>query len=685
MNAIKSVLALLIITLAPSLASAEVVKRDILAVTDGADIKEEYDNLIANYAEMPLNHLGFKLTYVDAAGELPSDDEMGKYAGIVSWFTDNKLDGARAYAEWITRQLGRGLKLVVLDDFGFEIEKDGTPVPTEILDRFFKAFSISYDPDGTTTSPLLIEVVENDPAMTEFERKLSGDLTYFAKIAPLDKGAKVYLKLKRKDTGAVGDAVFVHSKGGFVMGEYALYLNPINFQTRWRIDPFKFFSRAFNANFPKPDVTTLNGTRVLMSQVDGDGLRNMSYSERRKNCGELAYEKIFSQFEAPVTVSIVVGDLVLAGERERNRLYKTIKKTFALPNIEPASHGWTHPMVWNEKGRNLAYKLKGFYYSPKNEIGYSLEYINKYLVPKGKEAKIFLWTGDCLPDKAALKYTYEDGIMNINGGDTRLDDKFNSYTYVSPLFRHVGGYLQNYAPDSNEYIYTNNWTGPYYGYRSAIETFRRTESPMRVKPIDVYYHFYVVEYDIALNSILDVYRWALAQEHVPLFATDYVELLNGFLSTKIERNSPSKWIVRDSGGLRTVRFDDMDLNVDMAKSKGVAGFLHYQGSLYVHLDNGKVSEIELTKSAPAQPFLEKANGRIMSWNPKTGGVDFTLYTMGKAAFTLKGLKKDRAYDVEIKGKKYKPRAGADGRLAFSEDILGNAFEEVGIALREAAQ
>ena len=53
-----------------------------------------------------------------------------------------------------------------------------------------------------------------------------------------------------------------------------------------------------------------------------------------------------------------------------------------------------------------------------------------------------------------------------------------------------GQELQVYAPVINENVYTNLWTGPYYGFRRVLETFALTESPRRLKPIDVYYHFY---------------------------------------------------------------------------------------------------------------------------------------------------------------------------------------------------
>lgn len=682
-------------------ASAEPIQRHILAVLDGGEtltqtvaladaIPEEEEhytatptvreaNTIEQYAEMPLSHLGYIVDYVDVTKHLPDDREMQRYDAIVSWFGDNAMKGAAAYGRWITRQLVKGKKLIAIDEFGFDLDEHLKPVPQEILDAFYKVFSVRVDTADTTDSPLLIEIVSNDPAMTEFERSLKGGLTNFMNISAAGPGANVYLKLRRKDTGTTADAVFVHAKGAFVLSGYAFYLNPVNFQTRWRIDPFTFFATALDAAFPKPDVTTLNGMRLFMSHIDGDGLANRSLIDREKNCGELTYEKILTQYPLPISTSIIVGSILRAEGEERENLIALGRKMFALPNVEAASHGWSHPLVWAANGRKLAIKLKGFVYSPESEIGNSIRYINDHLMPEGKQTNLFFWTGDCLPDAEALEYVRNHGIMAMNGGDTRFDNAYPSYTYVAPLFRHVGGFLQDYAPDSNEVTYTNIWTGPFYGFRYAVETYRRTESPLRVKPIDVYYHFFSMERDSSYGSLKQVYAWALSQEIAPVFASDYLKSLRGFVTTDIERVSADRWIVEDNGDLRTVRFDRSDRFVDMQASKGVLGCVRYQGSLYVHLDNGRRSEIVLASSQPTTPYLVKANGMIRGWR-RTRGVRFELRSIGFVRFVLGGLQAHALYRVTVGEGEHDMKADEKGEIQFSGDASGEGFVWTGVRI-----
>jgi len=669
----------------PSASFAKEINRNILALIDGDEIKDDFDNEIAARAEMPLNHLGFKLTYIDVSKELPKADEMQKFEYIITWFTDNKLNNAEDYAKWMIKQLNNGKKLIVFDHFGFDIGPDLKPINSGLLDKFHETFLVSVDPDESTNSPLLVELAYEDPNIIGFERKLTKHPGEFEKIVTLDKKAKIFLKLKRIDTGDTEDAVFVHSKGAYVSNGYAVYQNKLSYQSRWIINPFEFFRAALDTDFPKPDMSTINGMRLFYSQIDGDGIRNLAAKEDEESepeqCGTATYNEILSRYNLPITVSAVIGDILVAKGKEREKIINIFKKMFLLPNVEPASHGWAHPFVWTKKGRKMGVKTPGYKYSPQNEIGNSIDYINNNLVPKGKETNLFLWTGDCLPDEEAMQYIYEHDIMNLNGGDTRFDNEYPSYTYVSPLFRHVNGYLQYYTADSNENTYTNLWTGPFYGYKFAKETYQRTESPIRVKPIDIYYHFYSMEHKVSIDALKELYDWSLSQEITPVFASHFVKVLKGWLSTKITKVSPVHWIIEGNNDLRTIRFDHLKKNVSIGKSKGVIGFYKYQGSIYVHLDNGKKSEIVLTDAAPSMPYLQKANGQIKAWKSGSSLTGFKLNTIGRVQFVVAGLRKGKVYQVKVKGKTYKIPANNSGELFFEDNILENKFEWVDIVIQ----
>ncbi|MFA4873956.1 MAG: hypothetical protein WC956_01180 [bacterium] len=687
-------------------AHAAPVNRNILAVIDSAEVRggsviygdatpgaDSYsaetsappgqnENIIEKYAEMPLEHLGYVVSYVDVTKRLPDDAEMQKYGAIISWFLDNNIKGSTDYGRWLTRQLGNGKKLIALGEFGFDFDDKNNETPDDVLKDFFKAFLVQYKPADSTESQLLIEIAHNDPPMTEFERNLKGGLTNFRNISVLDKSARVFLKLRRKDTGTTSDAVFIHSKGGYALPDYIYYENYGDLQTRWRINPFKFFAQALGQDFPKPDISTLNGMRLFYSHIDGDGFASISRIEKEKTCGQVTYDNILTRYNLPVSASVIIGDIVQTHGNEKARLVETAKKIFALPNVEPASHGWAHPLIWTAKGRKMALALPGYTYSPENEIGNSIKYINDNLVPAGKKTDLFFWTGNCRPDYDALKYVSDNSILAINGGDTRLDNAYPSYTYVAPLFHHVEDLIQDFSSNANEIVYTNIWTGPFYGFRYAIETYKRTESPMRIRPIDVYYHYFSMEREISAEALTQVYDWTLAQEIAPVFASDYLKNLKGFLSAKIERADADRWIISETGDLRTVRFDNYEGYVDLERSSGVLGFVSYQGSLYVHLDNGERAEIALTKTRPSRAYLVKANGLVRGWKSAAGTLSFELHAIGRAQFTIGGLKAGHRYKVDLIGKSFDIDSNDSGELSLSQELLKNRFEWTVVEIKE---
>ncbi|EQD31578.1 hypothetical protein B1B_18059, partial [mine drainage metagenome] len=135
----------------------------------------------------------------------------------------------------------------------------------------------------------------------------------------------------------------------------------------------------------------------------------------------------------------------------------------------------------------------------KTEINGSIDWINQNLLPPGKKVMLLQWSGDTRPGKAALAQLATTSVLNINGSDTRFDDNTPSYTFVFPYFRMVGGYIQYFNSDVNDYILTNDWHGPYFGYLNVIKTFERTDRPIRVDPINVYFHFYAGQRESSLN------------------------------------------------------------------------------------------------------------------------------------------------------------------------------------------
>ena len=61
--------------------------------------------------------------------------------------------------------------------------------------------------------------------------------------------------------------------------------------------------------------------------------------------------------------------------------------------------------------------------------------------------------------------------------------------------------------------------------RRVVDYFRFTDSPRRLKPIGIYYHFYSGTKTAAIKALHDVYAWAREQETFPVWASEYAASL----------------------------------------------------------------------------------------------------------------------------------------------------------------
>src|SRR5439155_995443 len=198
-------------------------------------------------------------------------------------------------------------------------------------------------------------------------------------------------------------------------------------------------------DWPRPDVTTLNGRRLFYSHIDGDGMRNVSEVRPQALSGEIIHDEILSKVPLPISVSVVVAEVdpELLGSARTQGLARAM---FALPNVEAASHSFTHPLDWEKRTRSF--------------------------------------------DLPRLPY--------------------------------------------------------------SVETFKSTESPRRVSPVNVYYHFYSGERVASLAALRVVYDWARRQPVAPVFTSEYLAMVEGFRTARVAR-AGAGYRVWDHGALRTIR------------------------------------------------------------------------------------------------------------------------------------
>jgi hypothetical protein len=619
--------------------SVEIAPRKILVLYDGKIAKDIMQTDALKYAAMPLEYYGYVPLFHDVRKWALSQENLaGNYAGILLWTGTNYLSLHKQLQDWLVKQKQQNIPIIMFDSLG-----------EKLSDSFTSNFGLVMK--SGYSQPASIKVIKKSPLM-DYEIQSFPNPYSFVPIKSLQGTILLQLQDNR---GELADMAAITPWGGYVMHPFVL-VNLPNEQARWVVNPLKFFKLAFKLQpRPVPDVTTENGRRIMIVHVDGDGFVSRTEWNPKLLSGAAILQEIFQYYRIPSTVSIIQSEIGKKGiyPKLSAEAEAIARKIFRLPWIEIASHSFSHPYVWQ---LGLVKKLPQYYkewhlpvpnykFNIQEEITGSVKYINTVLAPAGKRCKVFLWTGNCNPGAAAVALTYKDNLLNMNGGDTIITNDQNSLTNVAPLGVYKGKYFQVFAPHQNENIYTNNWSGPYYGYRRVIEAFELTNKPLRFKPIDIYYHFYSASKTASLKALKEVYDWALKQPVINLYASEYIKKVLDFNNIVLAKKD-SGWLIVSKGELRELRIPQSLGYPDLLRSKNVIGFSSYGKDYYVHLEAKQRTLLYLQKPPPKVPYIATASGLISDFVRKADGFAFKLTSYTPAEFSLANVHNCQLYQED---------------------------------------
>jgi uncharacterized protein (TIGR01370 family) len=583
------------------LGAIESVPRRVLLVYDG---RPEPLNQSPPHRMMafPLEHQGFALDYMDAATPLPG--HLGdEYAGVITWVQD-ELPNATEYRAWLLRQIDERVPLAIVGRFGF--------VPDE---AFLDRLGLAADKEDPRPP---FKIARSD-ALLGFEDQPSAVEHDVPSMRVKGPGMTAHLELT--DTGgAVVHPVVTAPWGGVAHYPYVVSTGAGE-RKRWILDPFAFTRRALHLE-PTPvlDITTENGRRLLTAHIDGDGYLNLAEHPRHPYAAELMLEEILTVYKIPTTVSVIEGEVGPEGlyPTQSPRLEAIARKIFLLPHVEAASHTFSHPFDWAAAESGVVAQhhekahlpIPGYKFDLRREIPGSVAYIDRRLLPPGKRTRVLLWSGSAEPDEAAVALAGQSGLFNVNGGSSQVDSAAtDSLTEITALARPVGRALQIYAQGQNENNYTNLWHGPFYGYRRAVEAFQQSDQPRRLKPISIYYHFYSAAKPGGLTALKQVYDWAVAQDVLPLYLSEYAERAEDFYRATLARTLDGGWRWKGLRSLRTIRIEDAlgwpEPSPTLASLRQLP-----QGRYATFVAEGDAMEVHFRPEAPRLPHLAWANARV---------------------------------------------------------------------------
>ena len=607
------------------LSSKKAFKREIFTIID----EDKVDRILSSahqYGAMPLEYMGYIQHLHNLSDPFPDVDKfVSRYAGVIVWLSSDTNNFNKLFS-WLLEVKKRGVKIAFASNFGFVA-------------------------DGMLLSQFGIETSDGDAAIANKKHVKYADKMVGFEIEPQINDSTLYLKPKNpvKSILTYEDMNHDTSTPAAIMpwGGYAVFgsfLFELDDNNLWVINPFSFFKEALELQtIPVPDVTTHNGKRIMFTHIDGDGIMNAYESDPDRLSGDMIYNKILKVYKIPHSVSVIGAEIAPNGlyPEISERLMRIAKKMYALDNVEPATHTFTHTFKWGKitKDGNLdpKYRLnpKGYKYSLYNELEAPLLFIEDKLLAKNskKKAQSVFWSGDCSPRVNALSFVYKHHILNINGGYTTISNTEPWLTLVSPLGLERGGYYQIYTGAQNENVYTNDWLGPFWGFKKVVQTFKMTENPRRLKPIDVYYHLYSGSKLASLNALKYIFNWTSHQDIIPIFTSEYIPKVMDFYEVSLAKLDSHHYMVSGMKNLKTLRYD-ANVGIDFQKSATVLGKKIIKEKTYIHLAKGSDHDLVLTSKQNKGIYIISTNGDIKEYIRGKKGIRYKVESYVDLEFNI---------------------------------------------------
>lgn len=565
-----------------------------------------------------LAYLGLVPDYLPTSATPPSV-AVDRYAGVISWMRDgDKLENT-PWPAWLAKQAKLGLPLAFFCNIGV---KANNPLLHALQLRDLPlADNTRYQ--LTATSPLMGFEVPVFAQQDSPNIQLSGN-------------GKALLTL----TASTGDTLqpaAIMPWGGYVLDPYAeISLQGHDGSDRWLINPLLFLRAALklDASLPVPDVTTETGRRLFFIHIDGDGFANKSDSPGNPYAGQVLLDLFKQEKPWPTTMSVIEGEVAADGlyPKQSPQLEAIARQIFALPNIEIGTHTYSHAFNWRAAeadartgdGSKEHLPIKSYHFSTQREIFGSRDYINQHLAPPGKQVRLLQWPGDCIAPLDALQDAQKAGLLNINGGDTTITRSNNSWTQIAGLGVPKDGDFQVFAPNQNEMLYTNDWHGPYYGFKRVIETYELTDAPYRFKPINLYFHTYLVSKAAGLASLKQIYQWIDQQQLHPIHTSAYIRKVLDFNQMVIARTADG-FRVRGAGQLHNLRISAPAKHsfIDWQASRHLIGVSKAPEGEYLSFV-GKSADLVFSKTKDTAPFIAAANADATHFERNGANLTFSL-------------------------------------------------------------
>jgi hypothetical protein len=317
------------------------VKREILALYDGAQESDADSTRIHRFAEMPLNHLGFILRFQDIRAKLPEPTEIERYRGVLTWFAGS-VSHSDAYLAWASRVSRTNVRFVILGDVGITINSTNLPTVNQLM-----ALAGVRHVGEYVTPTLGTHVAQEDQSLVGFECRLGPVLPDYPVITAHGSATRVGLMLETPsyDGRRKSILVAIGEKGAYAAMNYEFcHQRPPLYQGQWLINPFAFFRAAFaSGDQPIPDTTTVSGNRLYFCTVESVGWSRSSkiesFRDASATAGEVVFRELIEPFhDLPATIELLAEEAAKSG-KPGSQAQLLLTRMLADPNVDLLRRG----------------------------------------------------------------------------------------------------------------------------------------------------------------------------------------------------------------------------------------------------------------------------------------------------------------------------------------------------------
>jgi hypothetical protein len=250
-----------------------------------------------------------------------------------------------------------------------------------------------------------------------------------------------------------------------------------------------------------------------------------------------------------------------------------------------------------------------------------------------------------------------------------ISRKYPSVTHVSARSIPRDDRLQILTAHQNENVFRERWQAPeewsapfWGGFIHALEGFARTEAPRRLKPVNIYFHWYSGDNWASLKALTRLFDWCLSQELHALTASEYARIVRDCRATRVFRKSDRHWVMVNQGAVRTFRLPRNEWRPDLAASRGVTGFRVCADGIFVHTDGSPRIELVLSQRPAPHLYLERSTAEIQFEILKPSEAAFTVQDVRPCVVTLGGFMPGASISLVVNDTPSIQTAGADGLL-----------------------